>query len=231
MTVVLSAVVVALAGYVTAGSATPGRGGSCRPPRGGRRWPAVRHRAARCRTTRDASRHSGTGIKIPFPAVVNESGHGTCRKRKRVRRHPGVGDHRHRRRRPAGEAKVLSQAGQRKAEAARWARVRLADPSKIDLQAPSRSRTGTCGTATQRRSARTPRTPPPAPGNLTFKPILRGMLCLDQPWSALYTAPAVDRSDVPPPPAPASTARCKVWSPGKYTTSAGPRLGQLLQVG
>ena len=62
------------------------------------------------------------------------------------------------------------------------------------------------------------------PSKLKFDPaFLRGPICTEQPWSALFTAPT---TNVPTGSAvaPATLGACKVFSPGKYTTA--PALGQ-----
>ncbi len=227
MTVVLSAVVVALAGYVSVGlrysTVVEDRADRLAAADGGLRYGIERlslQSYAGCFTSL-----GNTGYRIPFPAVVNESQVTvTCRKAGTgfgdvqgwavIVTGQGV---------PAGQWTLHSQGGAG-IQKLLGGPVYVSDPSRIDLTAPVEIEDGDLWYSdTTANCDNVENSPPGVPNNLTFKPILRGMLCLDQPWNSLYTAPPVA---VPTASAVAPTvdaAGCTVWSPGKYTVA--PALG------
>jgi Tfp pilus assembly protein PilX len=59
---------------------------------------------------------------------------------------------------------------------------------------------------------------------LTFTPEYRGTICVDEPWTAVYTAPAIGTVPMTPNPPPfVDGSGCTVFSPGRYTSA--PALG------
>jgi hypothetical protein len=225
--VILSAVVVALAGYVSAGlrysTVVEDRADRLAAADGGLRYGIERlslQSYAGCFTS-----IGNTGYKIPFPAVVNESqvtvtckkagtGFGDIQGWAIIITGQGV---------PAGQWALTSSGGAGKQKLL-GGPVYVADPSKIDLKAEVQIEDGDLWYSdTTAKCDNIENNPPGVPANLTFKPVLRGMLCLDQPWSTLYTTPT---TNVPTAAAAApvvDATGCKVWSPGKYTTA--PALG------
>jgi hypothetical protein len=60
--------------------------------------------------------------------------------------------------------------------------------------------------------------------NLTFTPEYRGTICVDQPWTDVYTAPTIGTvPSTPNPPPMVDGSGCTVFSPGRYTSA--PALG------
>lgn len=227
MTVVLSAVVVSLAGYVSSGlrfsNVVEDRADRLAAADGGLRYGIERlalQSYAGCFTAL-----GNTGYSIPFPADVNQStvtvtckkagtGFGDIQGWAVVVTGEGV---------PTGQWALHSQEGAGKQKLL-GGPVYVADPGKIDLIAPVEIEDGDLWFSdTTAKCESVEEFPPGVPTNLTFKPILRGMLCLDQPWNVLFTTPAVNvPTNVPAPPT-TDVHGCTVWSPGKYTTM--PPLG------
>ena len=229
MTVVLATAVVALASYVSAGlrytSVVEDRADRLAAADGGLRYGIERlslQSYAGCFTSL-----GNTGYKIPFPAVVNESqvtvtcskvnsGFGDIQGWAVIVTGQGV---------PNGQWTLHSQGGAGKQKLL-GGPVYVANPSKIDFQAPVEIEDGDLWYSdTTANCDNVENAPPGVPNNLTFKPILRGMLCLDKPWDQLYTAPPVT---VPTGLAATPTidgSGCTVWLPGKYIGAAFPALG------
>ena len=229
MTVVLGAVVVGLAGYVSAGlrysRVVEDRADRLAAADGGLRYGIERlslQSYAGCFTSL-----GNTGYKIPFPAVVNESqvtvtckkagtGFGDVQGWAVVVTGQGV---------PAGQWTLHSQGGAGKQKLL-GGPVYVANPSKIDLQAPVQIEDGDLWYSdTTANCDNVENAPPGVPTDLTFKPILRGMLCLDKPWDQLYTAPPVTIPTLPAAIPTVDGSGCKVWSPGKYIGATFPALG------
>ena len=225
--VVLSAVVVALAGYVSAGlryaTIVEDRADRLAAADGGLRYGIERlslQSYAGCFTAL-----GNAGYQIPFPAVVNESQVTvTCRKAG-----VGFGDIQGwaivitGEGAPAGEWNLHSQGGNGKQKLL-GGPVYVSDPAKIQLQAAVEIEDGDLWYSDSAADcADIENRPPGVPANLTFTPALRGMLCLDQPWASLYTAPAISVPVNAPAAATKNASGCTVWSPGKYTTK--PALG------
>jgi hypothetical protein len=59
--------------------------------------------------------------------------------------------------------------------------------------------------------------------NLSFTPAYRGTICVEQPWTDVYSAPAITALPTATAPPPTMVGSCKVFSPGKYV--APPSLG------
>jgi hypothetical protein len=171
-----------------------------------------------------------TGYQIPFPTDINGSSVTvTCRKAGTgfgdvqgwaiIATGEGV---------PADQALILSQggAGKQKLLGGPVYVARVQAPANFDLKAPVEIQDGDLWYSdTPANCANAENNSPGVPNNLTFTPILRGMLCLDQPWNVLFTTPT---TNVPTTPAPAPTTDaygCTVWKPGKYTSSTMPPLG------
>ena len=224
MTVVLSAVVVGLATYVSAGlrysTVVEDRADRLAAADGGLRYGIERLKLqeyAGCFTTL-----GNAGYRIPFPAKVNEStvtvscrkagtGFGDVQGWAVIVTGEGV---------PNDQALVLSQGGAGKQKLLGGpVYVSKTSGASFDLQAPVEIEDGDLWYSdTTAKCDNVEEDPPFKPANLTFKPILRGMLCLDQPWNVLFTAPTVSIPTTAAP-APAVDAHgCTVFSPGKYTS-------------
>ena len=96
--------------------------------------------------------------------------------------------------------------------------VYVSQPDKISLQAPVTVEDGDIWYSSTDCSG-----PVPAVDNdLTFKPAFRGLMCVQAPWTTLYSTPA---ANVPTnlPALPYLDGSCNVFSPGKYL--AMPILG------
>ncbi len=229
MTVVLGAVVVGLASYVSAGlrysRVVEDRADRLAAADGGLRYGIERlslQSYAGCFTSL-----GNTGYKIPFPAVVNQSqvtvtckkagtGFGDVQGWAIVVTGQGV---------PAGQWTLHSQGGGGQQKLL-GGPVYVANPSKIDLQAPVVIEDGDLWYSdTTANCDNVENAPPGVPTDLTFKPILRGMLCLDKPWDQLYTAPPVTIPTLPAVVPTVDGSGCKVWSPGKYIGATFPALG------
>ncbi len=227
-TVVLSTVVVSLATYVTAGlryaSVVEDRADRLAAADGGLRYGIEKlalQQYAECFTAL-----GNTGVKIPFPTVVNESTVTvTCRKGGNgfddiqgwaiIVTGEGV---------PVGQWNLHSQGGAG-IQKLLGGPVYVADPTKIDLASPVMIEDGDLWfSATPAQCDNIENVPPGVPDNLTFKPAgLRGMACLPSPWANLYKEPKVTVPTNAPAASFVDGNGCKVWSPGKYT--AVPALG------
>ncbi len=232
MTVVLSAVVVSLASYVSTGlrysNVVEDRADRLAAADGGLRYGIERlalQSYAGCFTAL-----GNTGYRIPFPTDINQSEVTvTCRKASVgfgdiqgwaiILTGEGV---------PNGQPLLMSQggAGKQKLLGGPVYISRVQNANNFDLKAPVEIEDGDVWYSdTTAKCDNVEDDPPGVPNNLTFKPILRGMLCLDQPWNVLYTAPA---TAVPTTMAAAPTvdaSGCTVWTPGKYTAATMPALG------
>ena len=129
---------------------------------------------------------------------------------------------------PSSEPLLMSQggAGKQKLLGGPVYVAKVQAASNFDLKAPVEIEDGDLWYSdTTAKCNNVEDDPPGVPTNLTFKPVLRGMLCLDQPWNMLYTAPT---ANVPTTLAAAPVldgAGCTVWTPGKYTAATMPPLG------
>jgi hypothetical protein len=229
MTVVLSAMVVSLATYVTSGlrysTVVEDRADRLAAADGGLRYGIERLQLqayAGCFTSL-----GNTGYKIPFPAVVNGSTvEVTCRKAGTgfggvqgwavLMTGEGV---------PADQALLLSQGGAGKQKLLGGpVYIARTTAAAFDLQAPVEIEDGDLWYSdTTAKCDNAENDPPGKPANLSFKPILRGMLCLDKPWNVLYTAPTVSIPTTAAVPPDVDVYGCTVFSPGKYTSH--PALG------
>jgi hypothetical protein len=224
MTVVLSAVVVALATYVSAGlrysTVVEDRADRLAAADGGLRYGIERLKLqayAGCFTTLGNS-----GYRIPFPAAVNESDVTvTCRKAGTgfgdvqgwavIVTGQGV---------PADQPLLLSQGGAGKQKLLGGpVYVSRTKGAAFDLKAPVEIEDGDLWYSDTTAKCNTVEDDPPGvPTNLTFKPILRGMLCLDRPWNSLFTTPTAAIPTTAAPAPVVDAGGCKVFSPGKYTS-------------
>ena len=230
MTVVLSVMVIGLATYVTAGlrysNVVEDRADRLAAADGGLRYGVERLQLqayAPCFTTL-----GNAGYKIPFPSVVNDSTvEVTCRKAG-----TGFGD-------VQGWAVIVTGEG---VPADQWLlhsqsgggkQKLLGGPvymsrtqgAAFDLQAPVEIEDGDLWYSdTTAKCNNVENVPPGTPANMTFKPVLRGMLCLDKPWADLFTAPTIPTLPNGTQPNPVVDPNgCTVFSPGKYTSH--PPLG------
>lgn len=229
MTVVLSAIVVGLATHVTTGlrysTIVEDRADRLAAADGGLRYGVERLQLqayAGCFTSLGEA-----GYKIPFPAVVNGSTvEVTCRKAG-----AGFGDVQGwaviitGQDVPADQPLLLSQGGAGKQKLLGGpVYVSRTQAAAFDLKSPVEIEDGDLWYSdTTAKCDNVEDDPPGKPDNLTFKPILRGMLCLDRPWDQLFTAPTVS---IPTGAAPAPVVDangCTVFSPGKFTSQ--PALG------
>ena len=230
MTVVLSAMVVGLATYVTSGlrysRVVEDRADRLAAADGGLRYGVERLQLqayAGCFTSL-----GNTGYKIPFPAVVNDSTvEVTCRKAG-----TGFGDIQGwavivtGQDVPADQWLLHSQGGAGKQKLLGGpVYVSRTQGAAFDLQAPVEIEDGDMWYSdTTAKCNNVEADPPGKPANLSFKPILRGMLCLDATWDVLFKAPTVPALPNGSQPAPVPDAYgCTVFSPGKYTSQ--PPLG------
>jgi hypothetical protein len=97
--------------------------------------------------------------------------------------------------------------------------VFMADPSRLNVGAASEIKDGDLW-YTNNSSCPIPATPPTI-ANLTFTPaFLRGPLCTLKRWNELFTTPPLPPVPTVPNPSPVTMPTgCKVFFPGKYTTS------------
>jgi hypothetical protein len=231
MTVVLSAVVVSLAGYVSAGlrysNVVEDRADRLAAADGGLRYGIERlalQQYAGCFTAL-----GNTGYKIPFPTDINQSTVTvTCRKAGTgfgdvqgwavIVTGEGV---------PSGQPLLMSQGGAGKQKLLGGpVYVARTQGQAFDLKAPVEIEDGDLWYSDTTAKCDTVEDDPPGvPSNLTFKPILRGMLCLDQPWNLLYTAPTPTVPTTGAASPVVDAFGCTVWTPGKYTAATMPPLG------
>lgn len=233
MTVVLSAVILSLAAYVSAGlrysTVVEDRADRLAAADGGLRYGIERlelQSYAGCFTAL-----GNTGYEIPFPGDVNQSDVTvTCRKAGTgfgdvqgwavIVTGEGV---------PVDEPLLLSAGGNgtQKLLGGPVYVARVQEEANFDLQAPVEIEDGDLWFSdTAAKCDNVEDEAPGVPTNLTFKPVLRGMLCLDQPWNVLYTAPTVSVPTTPPAEPPTiDESGCTVWRPGKYTAATVPALG------
>ena len=229
MTVVLSAVVVSLASYVSAGlrysNVVEDRADRLAAADGGLRYGIERlalQSYAGCFTAL-----GNTGYEIPFPTDINESqvtvtcsktgtGFGDIQGWAVIVTGEGV---------PNDEPLLMSQggAGKQKLLGGPVYVARVQDADNFDLAAPVEIEDGDLWYSdTAAKCDNVEDDPPGVPNGLTFKPILRGMLCLDQPWNVLYTAPTTAVPTTPAAPPTVDASGCTVWTPGKYTATMPP---------
>lgn len=232
VTLVLSVVVVALASYVSAGlrysNIVEDRADRLAAADGGLRYGIERlelQSYAGCFTAL-----GNTGYEIPFPTDVNQSEVTvTCRKAGTgfgdvqgwalIVTGEGV---------PNGQPLLMSQGGvgKQKLLGGPVYVARVQNAANFDLTAPVEIEDGDLWYSdTTAKCDNVEDDPPGVPTNLTFKPILRGMLCLDQPWNVLYNAPTTNVPTTPALPPTVDGTGCTVWTPGKYTSATMPSLG------
>jgi len=229
MTVVLSAMVVGLATYVTSGlrysRVVEERADRLAAADGGLRYGVERLQLqayAGCFTSL-----GNAGYKIPFPAVVNGSTvEVTCRKAG-----TGFGDVQGwavivtGENVPTNQPILLSQGGAgRQKLLGGPVYVSRTRGAAFDLKAPVEIEDGDLWYSdTTAKCESVEADPPGKPDNMSFKPILRGMLCLDRPWDVLFTAPIVSIPTTAAPLPVLDASGCTVFSPGKYISH--PPLG------
>lgn len=102
--------------------------------------------------------------------------------------------------------------------------VWITDPGRSDLKAPVKLEDGDIWY--YRADCTNPSLT--LESNLSFTPAYRGPICIDRPWTDVYSAPPI--GSFPGPldvantnPAPVMNGACKVFRPGRYT--AAPALG------
>jgi len=224
MALVISVVIAAIATYVTAGlrygRVVENRADRLAAADGGLRYAIERLQNsayAGCLTNL-----GNTGYTIDFPTQINgadvtvkctkgSSGIGDIKAWAIIVTGEGV---------PSGQPMFESQAGggiQKLLGGPVW----ISDPARSDLKAPVTIEDGDVWY--YRADCDNPNLT--IDSNLSFKPAFRGPICVESPWSSVYTAPTVgtipavtDLAHTNP--APTTDAYgCKIFSPGRYTVA------------
>jgi hypothetical protein len=226
MSVVVSMVVVSLAGYITTalryGNVVEERADRLAAADGGLRYAVERLQNsayAGCLTTLGA-----TGYSIDFPVQVNGADVDvTCRKGSN-----GAGDIK------SWAVIVTGEGVPANPESDGWmwktqggngltkllgGPVWVSDPGRDQLGAPVKIEDGDLWY--YRADCENPSTFLDVPGSLDFAPAYRGPICVEETWDTLFLAPTVGSfapvTDAPNPPySPSGT--CRVFEPGRYTT-------------
>lgn len=222
MAVVISLVVVAVAGYITTsltyGNVVEERADRLAAADGGMRYAIERLQNsayAGCLTNLGNS-----GYTIDFPVDVNGADvEITCTKGSNsihdikawaiIVTGEGV---------PPGQPMWSSQGGAGKTKLL-GGPVWISDPARADLQSPVEVEDGDIWY--YRADCTNPSLTIPA--NLTFTPEYRGTICVPSEWDDVYDAPAVSSWPATLNPLPTMEGACTVFSPGIYT--APPPLG------